>query len=519
MTAFRLIPDAKHQLRALSERVGSASEPDPVGVVDIGSNSVRLIVYHGATRAPTPIFNEKVLCGLGRGVSSTGLLGEEPIARAVAALTRFRAVARTLGVGYLQAVATAAVREADDGPEFVEKAEAALGCAIEILSGEREAALAAQGILLGFRDPDGMAGDLGGGSLELIRIKGRELSNAASLPIGVLRLADVSGNKISKAVNIVRDELAELGWLGKGKTKRFFAVGGTWRAIAKLHMAQTDYPLFVMQHYAIAADEMIALCQRIRRTTNLDDMPGLDAVPRARREGLPFGALSLEMTLRAARAEEVVFSVFGIREGLLYALLSERERLRDPLICFCEDYAVARARSPAYGYELFAWTTPLFKALKDKESPEQARLRLAACLLNDIGWRAHPDYRGEQSLSVVAHAALSGIDHPGRLFLALASYFRYAGANGEGGGALAGRLREMAGPDAVHRARVLAAAIRAAHMLSCARAGVIDETPITCRGGMLTLKLPEQHAALDGERVRRRFQSLAQIIDHEFAVA
>ncbi|MEO0673228.1 MAG: exopolyphosphatase, partial [Pseudomonadota bacterium] len=300
---------------------------------------------------------------------------------------------------------------------------------------------------------------------------------------------------------------------------RFFAVGGTWRALAKMHMATSDYPLSVMQHYTIPADEMIALCQTIRRASQVEDLPGFDAVPRGRRDSLPFGAISLEATLRAAKAKDVVFSVFGIREGLVWSLLSETERARDPLIAFCESYAAARARSPAYGYELFDWTAPLFKTKALKEDAEQTRLRLAACLLNDIGWRAHPDYRGEQSLSVVAHAALTGIDHPGRLFLALAAYFRYEGANGNGGSAFTERLREMVGPGAIERARILATAMRAAHMLSCARAGVIDETPITVRNGALTLKLPDQHAALDGERVRRRFKSLAQIMDLEFVVA
>ncbi len=519
MGLFKLTSAGDGRLAPFRRWTQPADHADPVGIVDIGSNSVRLIVYDGSHRAPTPIFNEKILCGLGKSVASTGRLGREGTDRAVAALTRFRAVARTLGVVYLKAVATAAVRDAEDGPAFVARAEEALSSDIEILSGEREAKLAAQGIFLGFPQPEGIAGDLGGGSLELIRIKSGRLSKAATLPIGVLRLADVADGKTNKAQAIVRDEVAKLNWLRDANCDRFFAVGGTWRALAKMHMAKTDYPLSVMQHYTIPTDEMIALCQSIRRASRLEDLPGFDAVPRGRRDSLPFGAISLEATLKAANPKNVVFSVFGIREGLLWSLLSESERARDPLIAFCENYAVVRARSPAYGYELFDWTSALFKSKALKESPEQTRLRLAACLLNDIGWRAHPDYRGEQSLSVVAHAALTGIDHPGRLFLALTAYFRYEGANGNGASAFTERMREMGGSETLERARVLATAMRAAHMLSCARAGVIDETPISLRNGALTLKLPEQHAALDGERVRRRFRSLAQILNSEFVVA
>ena len=144
---------------------GRFAELEPIGVIDIGSNSVRLVVYEGAVRSPTPLFNEKVLCGLGRSVATTGRLGAESIERALTALARFRAIARVLGVKNLRAIATAAVREAGDGREFIARGERAAGVAIQTLSGEREAELAAAGIEMGFRNPLGVAGDLGGGSL------------------------------------------------------------------------------------------------------------------------------------------------------------------------------------------------------------------------------------------------------------------------------------------------------------------------------------------------------------------
>ncbi|MGF1650920.1 MAG: exopolyphosphatase [Hyphomicrobiaceae bacterium] len=490
----------------------------PIGVVDIGSNSVRLVVYTGAKRAPTALFNEKELCGLGRNVGTTAMLGEPAIERAVAVLRRFRAIAQLLEVQHLVAVATAAVRDARDGALFIERAEEALGARIEVLSGEREARLAAQGILMGFMEPDGIAGDLGGGSLELISIRGGELEAAASLALGVLRLTDDSLGKHSKAAELAHERFASVDWANGTKPKTFYAVGGTWRAFARWHMEQTDYPLRVMHHYEIATDQAIEAAEKLRKIRKPLQASILDSVPRARRETLPIGALVLEKALKAIQPERVVTSVFGIREGLLYDLLTERQRASDPLITFCDGYARARSRSAEHGHELFDWMNPIIAAAYPQETAEQKRLRLAACLLSDIGWRAHPDYRGEQSLNVVAHAALTGLNHRERVFLALTLYFRHEGATDGTGAGLSGRLKVMAGPDELQRARVVAAAIRAAHMVSCGISGVIPETPVVCADGRMTLHMPKARAHLDGGRMRRRFQSLSQLIGHEFDV-
>jgi exopolyphosphatase / guanosine-5'-triphosphate,3'-diphosphate pyrophosphatase len=485
---------------------------EPIGVIDIGSNSVRLVVYEGAVRAPAPLFNEKILCGLGRSVATTHRLGDEGVMRALAALRRFGAVARVLGVKNLWAIATAAVRDAEDGPAFIARGEEACGCSIQILSGEREAELAAHGIHMGFTDPDGIAADLGGGSLELIDIVGTGLRSAVTLPLGGLRLIDTTGNKLERAIETVDAELARVDWIQNGRGRTFYAVGGTWRALAKLHMAANDYPLRVMHGYQIPAREIADFCEDLRKGRKIN---GLEVISKARREVLPFGALTLERLLKRMEPTSVVFSVFGIREGLLYSLLSEHERAKDPLLGFCEEYARLRSRSLAHAYELCRWTDALFAEGGLKETPEERRLRHAGCLLSDIGWRAHPDYRGEQSLNVIAHAALAGVDHPGRLFLALTIYFRHVGDDDEGGEHLSERLRRTIDKRAMKRARLVGAAIRAAHMLSIGRAGVIDETRLLIDKDRLSLELPSAHAALDGERFRRRFEALAALTDRK----
>jgi exopolyphosphatase / guanosine-5'-triphosphate,3'-diphosphate pyrophosphatase len=484
---------------------------EPLAVIDIGSNSVRLVVFEGAVRAPTPLFNEKVLCGLGRSVASTGKLGDEAIERTLAALTRFSAIVRILRVKHLRAFATAAVRDAADGPAFIERGQRACGAPIQILSGEREAELAAQGIRMGFVDADGVAGDLGGGSLELIDVKGDLLKDAVSLPLGGLRLIDTSGNKMDKALDQVDVQLQRMDWQGRGRGRTFYAVGGSWRALAKLHMDTIDYPLRVMHGYALPTREAIDFCEAIRKGRKL---PGLDDISKARRETLPYGALVMERTLKRLEPAKVMFSVFGIREGLLFSFLSAHEKAKDPLLSFCVDYARLRSRSPAHSRELCTWTDGLFNPPDGpKETPEERRLRHAACLLSDIGWRAHPDYRGEQSLNVIAHAALTGVDHPGRLFLALAIYFRHVGTGEQTTEDLSNRLKKLIDRRSMKRARIVGAAIRTAHMISIGMAGIIDETQLFHEKGKIILVIPQAHASMNGERLVRRFETLGQLME------
>lgn len=494
---------------------GKATELEPLGVIDIGSNSVRLVVYEGAVRAAMPIFNEKVLCGLGKSIASTGHLGAESVERALEALRRFRAIAHILKVKNLRVLATAAVREAEDGHDFIVRAEKAAGTRIEVLSGEMEAQFAAYGIRMGFMNADGLAADLGGGSLEVIDIYKDRLNDAATLPLGGLRLIDQTANRIERALPVVDESVARINWLVNGRGRPFYAVGGTWRALAKLHMEHTNYPLRVMHGYSIPTREAIEFCQFVRRTKKVSTLRGMEEVARARRDVVPYGALVLERLLEALAPSEVIFSVFGIREGLLFSLMTPHEQAKDPLLCFCEDYARLRSRSVAHAHELCSWTDALFEGDGLKETEEDRRLRHAACLLSDIGWRAHPDYRGEQSLNVVAHSGMSGIDHPGRIFLALAVYYRHVGSDEAKGDDLSARLRLAVSKRAQKRARIIGAAIRAAHMLSIGMPGVIDETKLSYEGPKLVLNIPRTYEALDGERLRRRFGMLAELVQRE----
>ena len=478
----------------------------PIAVVDIGSNSIRLVAYEGLTRAPTPIFNEKVLCGLGRGVAKTSLLPEDGVRQALQALQRFRKLIDLMGIADVKVLATAAARDAKNGLDFLREAEAAIGAQVELISGQREAKLSAMGVLSGFDSADGIVGDLGGGSLELIDIHGHKLGKGASVKLGGLALMDASGGSLKKAAKLVERDLKKLEL--KGRNRTFYAVGGTWRSLARLHMRQVGYPLNVLHAYAVTAREAIDFCRMVQRVEP-ETMQSIETVSAARRPLLALGALVLEKVLMASGCARVVFSATGVREGLLYDALEPLERRQDPLIAAARDLNVLRSRSPRHGEDLALWTDALMHSTGMDEGPEDARLRRAACLLADIGWRAHPDYRGEQSLNIISHAAFSGVDHPGRAFIALSVFYRHVGLSED---ELSPRLRELASTRLHDRARILGAAMRVAYILTAATPDVLPRAPLRREGRALVLTLPGDLAALASDRLSNRMRQLARLL-------
>jgi exopolyphosphatase/guanosine-5'-triphosphate,3'-diphosphate pyrophosphatase len=483
----------------------------PVAVIDIGSNSVRLVVYEGLTRSPTPIFNEKVLAGLGREVQTTGFLAADAIEKALASLRRFRALCDRMEVAQLWVIATAACRDADNGKAFVAEAERACGSKIDVLSGKREAELSALGIVSGFHKPDGIVGDLGGGSLELTEIHGQRVKPAVTLPLGGLALQDISSRSIKKAEKIARAALEGASVLDGGKGRTFYAIGGTWRALARLHMWQTGYPLHVMHGYVLPAKEAVDFSDLVHRV-DPEMLSQIEVVANARRPLLAYAALVLENLVRIARPTEVAISALGVREGLLYSMLDAKEREKDPLIAAAGELNILRSRSPAHGEELTQWTGRFIASSGLDETADERRLRHAACLLADIGWRAHPDYRGEQSLNIIANAAFVGVDHPGRTFVALAVFFRHVGLVDE---ELSPRLRELASSRALDRARVLGAALRVAYVVSASTTGILPKSPMVVERGRLVLRFENSLKALAGERVLVRLRQLARLIGRE----
>ncbi len=496
----------------MSDARGRLYLAKPVAVVDIGSNSIRLVAYEGLTRAPTPIFNEKVLCGLGRGVTKTGKLPEDGVRLALQSLARFRTLIGLMDITDIRVLATAAARDADNGREFIRQAEATIGQKVELISGQREAMLSAMGVQSGFYKPDGVVGDLGGGSLELIDVDGSKLGKGASVKLGGLALLDASGGSLKKAAKIVKDNLDKVKLQGRRRT--FYAVGGTWRALARLHMKQTGYPLNVMHGYSVPSREAIDFCRMVQRVEP-DTMTSIDTISSARRPLLALGALVLEQVLKESECERVVFSAMGVREGLLFELLDSDSRKSDPLLSAASELNILRSRSPRHGEELADWTDRLLASTDLDETHEDMRLRTAACLVADIGWRAHPDYRGEQSLNIIAHAAFGGVDHPGRAFIALSVFYRHVGLSDD---ELSPRVRELASTRLLERARILGAAMRVAYIISASMPGVLKRAPLLQVGRALILTLPSDLAALNSDRLANRMKQLARLLALEARV-
>jgi len=470
------------------------------GVVDLGSNSVRLVVYEGLLRNPHAIFNEKAVLGLGRGLHTTGRLNEEASAQTLTVLGRYHALARGMGADPVEVLATAAVRDASNGPDFMEGLESVMpGSRISVLSGDEEARLSAEGLLMGVPMADGVLGDLGGGSLELVKLVRGEIVETVSLPIGTIRLADRAEGDIARARAIVEAELKRVAWLGAAPLKDLFLVGGTFRALARMHIAQTGYPLAIVHHYAIRREEARDLAGVVMTAPrkSLERMP---SAPTKRVSDLPFAAVVMRRLLRASGAARVVFSANGLREGWYGRRLDPAERGRDPLLSAAMELGERLGRDPGLPAALLRWTEPL------AEEDSDPSLRAAACWISDSGSRDHPEYRAEQSFLRILRLHGVGLDHHARAFLALTAALRY---EAEPDAPWLMPARSLLSAATIRRAEVLGAALRLAYTLCGGVPALLDATLLERRGRRLVLRLHQGAGVFAGESVLRRLESLA----------
>ena len=480
-----------------------------IGVVDIGSNSIRLVVFDGITRAPQVVFNEKVLCGLGRGLDQSGVLNPEGVEQALGNLNRFVRIGRAMGAKKIHLLATAAVRDAGNGGEFCRIVENQNGMKVRILSGEEEAQLSALGVIAGTPGADGMMGDLGGGSLELVRLNEGALGAHGTLPLGPVRLLDSALGEMDQAKKIIDKQLATLPWLGEISGRCFYAVGGAWRNLARIHMEQTHYPLHIIHHYRIGrseGEELARIVGKLGRRT----LASIRGVSRKRVETLPFSALLLERLLRIAEPAEVVFSAYGLREGFLYDLLEKGERRKDPLIAYARDIGAREGRLGDIGTDLAEWIAPV----QPPEAAASKRLVQAICHMSDIGWREHPDYRAKHGFERVLHLPAVGWTHRERVFAAMAIAHRYGGEFEES--AVVDRLLDA---DGRKHAIAFGMALRLAYSMSGGGAiSLLKSAALRLDPDRLVLTLPAGSEALYGEAVKRRLEALGRGLDKPVSV-
>lgn len=476
----------------------------PLAIVDIGSNSIRLVIYENISRAPAVVHNEKAICAIGRNMVTSARLNDDGIALALEALARFRMLADAHNVQHREAMATAAARDAENGQAFIRLAERAWGGPIRVLSGEEEARLAAEGVLSGIPDADGLVADLGGGSLDMVTLKSGTTGAALTLPFGPLRLMDMAKGDMEKARAFVDKGLHVLDGIESLRGLPLYAVGGAWRSLARVDMDETGYPLHVLHDYRIPAARVLKLCRVVSRLSK-KSFDKMKIVSRRRAETMPYGAVVLERLLMAAGLSEVVISAYGLREGLLHAKLSPEERAKDPLVEFAAAENARVSRAPAHAGELSGWIAPLFSA----ETEEERRIRHAVCLFSDIGWRRHPDDRAFGVFSQILNAPYAGAGHRTRALIATALFHRYSGDEDfpQAGGA-----RALLSPEDNVLARRIGLALRLGFALSSSAVGELAHYRLRLTPAKVVLDVPRRREAVAGDPVQKRLYALAAIL-------
>lgn len=487
--------------RARQER---AAVEGRTAIIDIGSNSIRLVVYQGSARLPATLFNEKVMAGLGRGLAETGAIDSASLATARAALARFAALAREMRVGELRTVATAAVRDASNGNELIDAARN-LGLEVDLLSGQEEAMTSGLGVLSGIPDADGIVGDLGGGSLELVRVVAGTVTDRASFPLGVLRLGAIRTQGRTALDRKVAKLLDDAGWKGRGKGLPFYLVGGSWRSLARLDMHLRRYPLPIAHQYAISVARVAELAATVAAMPK-GDLKAIPNISSGRAATLEDATLLLASVLRQLGSNGTVVSAYGLREGLLFQRLTPAQRREDPLIAATRDEGERLGRFPEHGDLLDAWIAPLFTG----EPHELARLRHAACQLVDVGWHANPEFRAERGLDAALHGNWVAIDSAGRAALGQALYTALGG-----GTDTPAPLPELADGETLRRAKLWGLAIRLGQRLSGGVAAPIRRSRLEIDAKALALCLDPGDAALYGEPVEKRHKALAAAFGRE----
>ena len=487
----------------------SARALSRVGVVDVGSNSVRMVVFDGAARSPAYFYNEKIMCGLGKGLAETGKLNPEGRARALNALKRFALLARGMGIDKLTVVATAATREASDGPAFQAEVLAQTGLKLWVVDGDEEARLSAQGVLLGWPDAKGVVCDMGGNSMELARIGDGKVGRRASSPLGPFRLQQIKGtarDRQDHIVKVLKGLQAEI----RSEGERIYLVGGSWRVIARLDMERRNYPLTVLHEYRMLPGALLDTLQWIL-ASDLALLRARTGTSTERMELVPLACEVLRELILLLKPSEIDVSAYGIREGMLYEVMPDRLRQRDPLIEAARMAELISSRIPGTGKMLFEFLEPLYPDV----SKDRLRLIKAACLLHDTTWRAHPDYRAEACFDSATRANLGGLDHPGRVFLGLALLHRYK--NSRAGSRLEPLFRLLT-DDQMQDAEVLGKAMRFGAMFAVgdpSKAGSLRWNP---KKRQLDLTLTRDGHDLFGEVARARFASLALALRAESRV-
>lgn len=471
-------------------------------IIDIGSNSIRLVVFGGSARAPVVLYNEKLMAGLGRGVIETGRLAEESVAAALAGLKRFQVLVDAMDVASLDVVATAAVRDAADGARFVGQIRA-LGLPVRLLSGDDEASASGYGVVSAIPDADGIVADLGGGSLELVRVRGGAIFDRVSLPLGILKVPMIEASDADALSRHVATLVAQSPWVSTCQGLPLYLVGGSWRSLARVHMHQNGFPLPVLSEYRMPTADLAPLATAVA-SMDRNALKQIPSMPSARIPMINDSAALLAALSQAINPSHLITCAFGLREGLLYQALTPEQRALDPLLEGVRFATGLQQQVPGYGDALMRWLDGLF----GDEGPAFSRLRYAVCMLRGTGWASNPDFRALGGEELALHGNWSGVDARDRAIMAMALFVGFGGSGGA-----PKILSLLADTESLDHARAWGLAIRLAQRLSGGAPDILDQCGLTGEGGKLSLALPKALASLQDETLSRRLDALAGLLN------
>lgn len=472
------------------------------GVIDIGSNSIRLVVYDDLSRAPFPRFNEKSMVALGAGLNTDGIFTEEAISRALHAIQRLSAIAKAMKVDRIDVLATEATRRAANGGDLIDAIRKKTGLETRILSGEEEAHYTAHGVISGFFQPKGMIGDIGGGSLEVAEVVVDHVGERmTSMPLGALPVTAKLQEGYSSAKEWIDSILAEN--LPPMLTDPiFYAIGGGWRALARIHIAMNDHPVSVVHGYELPTEELRSLAKNIAKMSPAE-VAALPDVPSRRVETLAASALVMSRVLRKLVPERVIFSSYGLREGWLYSQLDKQEQYRDPLLDGAQAIGLPVARVPEFSAALASWTDELFPG----ETQGDRRLRLTVCALTDVAWREHAKIRAVDSFFRLLQFPFIGLSHPERAFISVAILARYGGKLDEKVKATTSKLLTA---NELRRAEILGRVLLLGHRFSASVPEILQHARLRIDSDAVRLEILDSQSVPDGDAVQSRLRRLAK---------
>ena len=458
-------------------------------------------MFDGRAELPVSIFNESVVCALGKGLGETGLLNPNGIKLAMRALKRFIKLVRELQIQNFVMLATAAVRDAVDGERFVERVKNKFGYSVQILSGAQEAELSAMGVISSFPKAYGLFADLGGGSLDIITRKDSSFCHNATFPLGHIRVAEDSQYDYKKAIKIIEKQLKKCQWLLKLKGGTLHAIGGSWRAIALLYIEQTKYPLHVLDNFTMNNSDASAFTKLLGQSS-LKSFEKMERIEGSREQTMQYAAIVLNQLIKVTRPKEIIFSGYGLREGQFFKMLENSSNEIDPLINACNGFALRSGRFSINGVEIASWMFPIFA----KETDNYHRLCKAAALLSDIGWTEHPDYRAIHSFTRVLRFPIPGITHKQRVMLAIAILIRYKGNLSQ---YEVKTVKGLISQKDQNRSQIMGLALRFAHLISGGVPGILPKTKLRIDDKLIQLIVENDSKSLISLSVKKLFLNLS----------